>query len=95
MTDHIVFLENILKDLKSENILEHHKLNALDEFIFKFDNPPDFLSNDKLHSDKDFISFALACWYFYQIIIKNSQPMKDNSEIAVSDNNIINENNIT
>jgi len=88
MTDHIEFLENILKNLKSGKTLEHHKLNALDEFIFKFHNPSDFLSNDKLHSDKDFISFALACWYFYQIIIKNSQSIKDNSNTAVSKNNI-------
>jgi len=79
MSNRVEFLEKILEDLKSSNILEDHKLNTIDEFIFKFDNPPDFLSNDKLHSDKDFISFAMACWYFYQIIIKNQEPLQYNS----------------
>jgi hypothetical protein len=94
MSNRIEFLEKIVEDLKSDNILEAHKLKTIDEFIFKFDNPPDFLSNDKLYSDKDFISFLLSCWYFYQIIIKNSQPLKDNSE-TVDDNITTNENNIT
>lgn len=72
MTDRIEFLENVLEDLKSDKITEAYKLKAIDEFTFKFDNPPDLLTTEKLYSDKDFLTFLLSCWYFYQIILKTA-----------------------
>ena len=89
MSNRVKFLEKLLEDLKSDNDLDDYKSKTLDEFIFKFDNPPDFLNSEKLYSDKDFLSFLISCWFFYQIIIKNGQTNLDNKEVSEQSKNTI------